>query len=450
MLRAMPALVRAPFGPPTRSGSPFVFCRAALRQCTAFRTRGGSRREPAPRPETWSGRFPDPRQGGLSTNNPPAIMTAPQGASRPSAAARLPASAAPGTAPGTNLKQQEEQQPMSTSVSATGPLKSSSPVKAPPTESHHRPSTQHSDRPSRYSPEDWRADQHHHGERERARSRSRSPLRRPRSRSRSPQARVHRRDDRDFAPSCGRADELYHHRDHDYRRERDAPSYEGRDHDRRRPRENDHGEPLRRHPEQLPHSSSGRQDFRAPYSDRPYATSSSRPSSGGYGAPPRRTGYGSTPSAAKPPLSSRLQYPRERTHPDASRSGTSHDAQTSRRGKDLRGAFPTHFAGVTDPSLEAELRDSVRTEWHHIDAIERDDQGVVVNIVWCAQYLNPNSGRANGGKNELHHKCRRCKRIAVHLLGKPMTRDRYCLECDGRTGVPAWFFHRRCPHCAPY
>jgi hypothetical protein len=103
---------------------------------------------------------------------------------------------------------------------------------------------------------------------------------------------------------------------------------------------------------------------------------------------------------------------------------------------------PTKFVGVAASSkLRQPLAQAIVTEWHHIDAVELNSEGEVIKIVWGAAYLNPNERRrAPGGTAVLHHKCRRCKRVALNLLGVPRTSDRYCLACDGHTDVPAWYF----------
>mmetsp|Transcript_33101 Transcript_33101/g.91248 ORF Transcript_33101/g.91248 Transcript_33101/m.91248 type:complete len:97 (+) Transcript_33101:1-291(+) len=83
------------------------------------------------------------------------------------------------------------------------------------------------------------------------------------------------------------------------------------------------------------------------------------------------------------------------------------------------------------------------TEAHHILDETRDKQsGTIEHVKWCPRYLRPQSDRrAPGGRQDLHHRCRRCSKLCLHLLGKPGTGNRYCLNCAGRRNVPLWYFH---------
>ena len=135
------------------------------------------------------------------------------------------------------------------------------------------------------------------------------------------------------------------------------------------------------------------------------------------------------------------RYQTSRYTPQHASKSTSARNYKSTSTSDLRGSKkPTRFAGVSD-DLHAKLAKAVATEWHHIDAIELNADDEVTSIVWGAAYVNPvERRRAPGGTAVLHHKCRRCKRVSLNLLGVPRTSDRYCLACDGHKDVPSWFF----------
>ena len=135
------------------------------------------------------------------------------------------------------------------------------------------------------------------------------------------------------------------------------------------------------------------------------------------------------------------RYQTSRYTPQHASKSTSASNYKSTSTSDLRGSKkPTRFAGVSD-DLHAKLAKAVATEWHHIDAIELNADDEVTSIVWGAAYVNPvERRRAPGGTAVLHHKCRRCKRVSLNLLGVPRTSDRYCLACDGHKDVPSWFF----------
>jgi len=111
---------------------------------------------------------------------------------------------------------------------------------------------------------------------------------------------------------------------------------------------------------------------------------------------------------------------------------------------------------VENSSLKDKVRDIMQTEDHHIVRIVRDTHGEIDKVVWCPQYVRKNSSkqRAPGGKAMLHHRCRSCRRICLHLLGKYGSSDRKCLECSAskhgwnKHEVPTWYYHdKKCDHC---
>uniref|UniRef100_A0A0G4G2E6 Uncharacterized protein n=1 Tax=Chromera velia CCMP2878 TaxID=1169474 RepID=A0A0G4G2E6_9ALVE len=97
----------------------------------------------------------------------------------------------------------------------------------------------------------------------------------------------------------------------------------------------------------------------------------------------------------------------------------------------------------------AKLKEILISEAHHIKSTstELDGDGVPVRVLWCPRFVT--SRDAYGGTATAHHACRVCKRHALHLLGKHGRFDpRWCLECGGASGVPAWYFHDRNADCS--
>lgn len=98
----------------------------------------------------------------------------------------------------------------------------------------------------------------------------------------------------------------------------------------------------------------------------------------------------------------------------------------------------TGFVGVDDDKLIKTLKEILKTELHHIKHIvTKDDK--IVDVVWSPSWLNYDM-QTPGGRLVQHHTCRKCKRVALHLLGVPMTPNRWCLECDGYKNVPLWYY----------
>ena len=96
-------------------------------------------------------------------------------------------------------------------------------------------------------------------------------------------------------------------------------------------------------------------------------------------------------------------------------------------------------------SLIEEIEKMLQIEDHHV--ISSKD---ATNVEWCPKFVKPDiKGHVRGGKDELHHRCRHCKRLCLHLLGSPGTR-RLCLECSAKWEkkyIPVWYYHNSCKYC---
>lgn len=87
---------------------------------------------------------------------------------------------------------------------------------------------------------------------------------------------------------------------------------------------------------------------------------------------------------------------------------------------------------TSDTVIDEELLNSLKSiEAHHFKP----------DGTWCPAYV---SKRANGGKQLLHHKCRKCRKIALHL--SYTNGRRICYVCLGYT-MPAWYIHESCNTC---
>eukprot|EP00045_Choanoeca_perplexa_P001490 m.19923 g.19923 ORF g.19923 m.19923 type:complete len:320 (-) comp10977_c0_seq1:44-1003(-) len=212
-------------------------------------------------------------------------------------------------------------------------------------------------------------------------------------------------------------DDSRHRRDYGYDRDvsrRDADQHRGRDGSRQESRRADYSQD--RGDRQVTRTDRDRDSYNSHHRSPPSRYNNSRRPYSSYGQQRR----GPPPSAVTKDFKS--------------------TATNDMRGSRVTSTY-SKFKGVSDAKLAEGLRDAIRTEWHHIDEIERNSEGEVVNLVWGAAFLNPTEKRrAPGGTAVLHHKCRRCKRVALHLLGVPRTPDRYCLACDGHADVPKWYF----------
>ena len=100
-------------------------------------------------------------------------------------------------------------------------------------------------------------------------------------------------------------------------------------------------------------------------------------------------------------------------------------------------------------AVQRQINEMLSTERHHTKYIDRSSSGEVVCIHWCPKYISPETkGHARGGKSLLHHRCRRCRKLCFHLLGKPGT-FRSCLSCSGykERYIPDWYYHEVCRDC---
>ena len=103
----------------------------------------------------------------------------------------------------------------------------------------------------------------------------------------------------------------------------------------------------------------------------------------------------------------------------------------------------------TRTSLEVEINKMLTTEKHHTQHVGYRSSGEISDVIWCPRYVRPNiKHHIRGGQSLLHHRCRSCRQLCYHLLGRPGTK-RLCLECSGwkRKYIPEWYFHKRCKYC---
>ena len=110
---------------------------------------------------------------------------------------------------------------------------------------------------------------------------------------------------------------------------------------------------------------------------------------------------------------------------------------------------------VKSKTLTEQIEEFLKIEDHHIENVSSNSKGEISYIKWCPKYINPKvKGRVIGGKALLHHRCRRCHQIALHLLGRYGSSDRKCLKCKAsehdwdKHKIPEWYYHDRgCYHC---
>lgn len=112
---------------------------------------------------------------------------------------------------------------------------------------------------------------------------------------------------------------------------------------------------------------------------------------------------------------------------------------------------------ISSSALKKEIKDLLRTEHHHLMKRGKlDSNGDYQGVEWCYKYLDPNiRGHITGGRAILHHRCRQCNRICLHLLGKYGTGKRMCLKCAAsemgwrEKEVPSWYYHDEyeCSNC---
>lgn len=95
------------------------------------------------------------------------------------------------------------------------------------------------------------------------------------------------------------------------------------------------------------------------------------------------------------------------------------------------------------------INQMLKREEHHLIEVVKDKQGKVSDVLWCPVYLRPDAkGRARGGDEIPHHRCKTCNKIGLHLLNDGQ-KYRPCLRCAGwsEAEIPAWYYHITCCHC---
>ena len=106
-------------------------------------------------------------------------------------------------------------------------------------------------------------------------------------------------------------------------------------------------------------------------------------------------------------------------------------------------------SGRSRKSVQREIDKMLITERHHMRRVEHHSSGEIREVIWCPQYIRSDiKERARGGISLLYHRCRSCRRLCFHLLGRPGTK-RLCLKCSGWKSkyIPEWYYHRRCKDC---
>ena len=96
-------------------------------------------------------------------------------------------------------------------------------------------------------------------------------------------------------------------------------------------------------------------------------------------------------------------------------------------------------------SLMEKVEEMLKIEEHHVICLED-----ITNVEWCPKFVKPEiHGHVRGGKALPHHRCRECRRLCLHLLGRPGSK-RQCLECSGKWNkkyIPVWYYHNGCKYC---
>ena len=96
-------------------------------------------------------------------------------------------------------------------------------------------------------------------------------------------------------------------------------------------------------------------------------------------------------------------------------------------------------------SLMEKVEEMLKIEEHHVISFED-----ITNIEWCPEFVKPDiHGHVRGGKALAHHRCSECRRLCLHLLGRPGSK-RQCLECSGKWNkkyIPVWYYHNSCKYC---
>ena len=96
-------------------------------------------------------------------------------------------------------------------------------------------------------------------------------------------------------------------------------------------------------------------------------------------------------------------------------------------------------------SLMEKVEEMLKIEEHHVISFED-----ITNVEWCPKFVKPDiHGHVRGGKALAHHRCSECRRLCLHLLGRPGSK-RQCLECSGKWNkkyIPVWYYHNSCKYC---
>ena len=96
-------------------------------------------------------------------------------------------------------------------------------------------------------------------------------------------------------------------------------------------------------------------------------------------------------------------------------------------------------------SLMEKVEEMLKIEEHHVISLED-----ITNVEWCPKFVKPEiHGHVRGGKALPHHRCSECRRLCLHLLGRPGSK-RQCLECSGKWNkkyIPVWYYHNGCKYC---
>jgi len=144
---------------------------------------------------------------------------------------------------------------------------------------------------------------------------------------------------------------------------------------------------------------------------------------------------------------------------NSTRHNITEDYYKSKREKELRHSRARHDERIRRRRESSETRRRPRSiifeemekmldiEDHHVIWNSTSD---MAKVEWCPKFIKPEiRGHVRGGKDLLHHRCRDCRRLCLHLLGRPGTK-RQCLECSGkfdRNYIPEWYYHKGCKYC---
>ena len=108
--------------------------------------------------------------------------------------------------------------------------------------------------------------------------------------------------------------------------------------------------------------------------------------------------------------------------------------------------FYTRDIDYSKMSRNEVIEDLVKIEKHHVTTVSRNKQSNrIEDVIWCPKHMEDGE-HCTGGALVLHHTCRACKRMAIHLVDKP---GRPCLSCFGwrEADIPSWYYHKPCKYC---